>query len=75
MEEQKKGEECAPNEERPELVEVEVEMCEPMRIMQMLASCANAHNTITGEFAFNEHVRNAIGLKLLSYAKRVIKEY
>lgn len=68
-------ESCQPNEVRNELVEVEVEMCEPMRLMHMMASCANAHNTVNGEFAFNEHVRNAIGMQLLQYAKRVIKEY
>lgn len=66
---------CPPNDERPELIEVEVEMCEPMRLMHMIASCANAHNTVSGEFAFDENVRNAMGMQLLKYMKRITREY
>jgi hypothetical protein len=40
-----------------------------------MAGCAAAHNVVTGEFAFDDNVRNAIGMVLLKYMKRVTREY
>ena len=53
----------------------EVELCAPECLMRTMAGCAAAHNVVTGEFAFDDNVRNAIGMVLLKYMKRVTREY
>jgi len=63
-----------PSDDRPELEPIQVEMCEPARLMIHVAQAA-AICSPDGSFAFNEHVRNAIGMQLLKYVKRVTKEY
>jgi hypothetical protein len=42
--------------------------------METIARVSAVTNPITGEFAFNEHIRNAIGMQLLKYIKRVLKD-
>ena len=53
----------------------EVELCAPECLMRTMAGCAAAHNAATGEFAFDDNVRNAMGMVLLKYMKLVTRNY
>ena len=53
----------------------EVELCVPECLMRSIAASAGASNPVTGEFAFDENVRNAIGMVLLKYIKLVTRNY
>ena len=63
-----------PADERPEIEPIQVDMYEPARLMIHVAQAA-AICSPDGSFAFDDNVRNAIGMQLLKYVKRVIKEY
>jgi len=63
-----------PADDRPEIEPIQVEMYEPARLMIHVAQAA-AICSPDGSFAFDDNVRNAIGMQLLKYVKRVIKEY
>jgi len=54
--------------------DIEVEFTYPELLMQSVAKSAAVTNPLTGEFAFNEHIRNAIGMQLLQYIKRVLRD-
>jgi len=54
--------------------DIEIEYTYPEILMETIARVSAVTNPITGEFAFNEHIRNAIGMQLLKYIKRVLKD-